>query len=81
MDHLAQQGVRLVGIDTPSVDPADSKELLAHQALYRNSMAVLEGLVLSQVPAGLYHLLALPLNLARADASPVRAVLFEGTFD
>ena len=81
VDDLAQQGVVLVGIDTPSVDPADSKQLLAHQALYRNSLAVLEGLVLRHVPEGLYHLLALPLRLAQADASPVRAVLFEGTFD
>jgi len=72
---LAERGVRLVGIDTPSVDPADSKDLPSHQALYRHDFAVLEGIDLNQVSAGLYTLIALPLVLEDADASPVRAIL------
>jgi arylformamidase len=72
---LARRGVRLVGIDTPSVDPADSKDLPSHQALYRHDFAVLEGIDLNQVPAGPYTLIALPLSLVDADASPVRAIL------
>ena len=75
IDWLSGLGVRLVGIDTPSVDPSDSKDLLSHQALYRNDMAVLEGIVLSKVPDGIYNLIALPLNIKDADASPVRAIL------
>ncbi|HLT29026.1 MAG TPA: cyclase family protein [Myxococcaceae bacterium] len=73
--HLADRGVRLVGIDTPSVDPADSKALESHQALHARGVAVLEGLVLSHVLPGNYFLVAPPLKLVGADASPVRAVL------
>lgn len=75
VDALAGQGVRLIGIDTPSVDPMDSKELPAHQAFLRHDMAILEGLLLRDVPEGLYELIALPLPLEGFDASPVRAVL------
>jgi len=72
---LGERGVLLVGMDTPSVDPFDSKELLAHHALARGGVAILEGLVLDGVPEGVYELIALPLKLAGLDASPVRAVL------
>lgn len=72
---LRERGVRLVGIDTPSVDPAESKDLPTHQACLRHDMAVLEGLVLSGVPDGLYELIALPLKLTGFDGSPVRAIL------
>jgi arylformamidase len=75
VDHLHSQGVRLVGIDTPSVDLFDSKDLPAHQRFLADDMAILEGLVLRDVPEGLYELIALPLKLAGFDASPVRAVL------
>ncbi len=72
---LGERGVRLAGIDTPSVDPADSKSLAAHHTLLRLDMRVLENLVLDEVPEGDYELIALPLKLAGACASPVRAVL------
>jgi len=72
---LASLGVTLVGIDTPSVDPADSKTLDSHQQLLRHDMRVLENLVLDDVPPGDYELIALPLKLTGADASPVRAIL------
>jgi arylformamidase len=72
---LAGQGVVTVGIDTPSVDPHDSKALESHQALYQHDVAVLEGLDLSEVPEGEYTLVALPLRLEGFDASPVRAIL------
>ncbi len=72
---LASLGITLVGIDSQSVDPADSKTLDAHQLLLRHDLRVLENLVLDDVPAGDYELIALPLKLATADASPVRAVL------
>jgi arylformamidase len=73
--RLHEQGVRLVGIDTPSMDLFDSKDLPSHQMLLRCDMAVLEGLALQDVPEGLYELIALPLRLVGFDASPVRAVL------
>jgi arylformamidase len=72
---LAEAGVILVGIDTPSVDPADSEGLPAHRAVRKHDMNILEGVVLSGVPAGLYELIALPLRLTAFDGSPVRAVL------
>jgi arylformamidase len=75
VDALYARGVRLIGIDTPSVDPFDSKALEAHQAFARNDMAILEGVVLDHVAEGEYELIALPLRLRGADASPVRAVL------
>lgn len=74
--QLAASGVKLVGLDTPSVDPATSKTLPAHQSLYENDLAVLEGLLLKGVPEGVYFLSALPLKIEGADASPVRAALF-----
>jgi arylformamidase len=75
VDHLHGFGVRLVGIDTPSVDPFDSRDLPAHRAFLRNDMAILEGLVLDGVPEGIFELIALPLKLVGFDASPVRAIL------
>ena len=75
VEALHRQGVRLIGIDTPSVDPFPSKELPAHQAFLRRDMAILEGLVLKDVPEGVYELIALPLKLVGFDASPVRAIL------
>ncbi len=68
-------GVRLIGLDTPSVDLCDDAELLSHQAIAARDMAILEGVVLSHVPDGVYVLAAFPLRLEGADASPVRAVL------
>ena len=75
IERLAGAGARLVGLDTPSVDLFDSKELPSHQACLRHDLAILEGLVLDRVPEGVYELIALPLKLAGFDASPVRAVL------
>lgn len=75
VDDLYHHGVRLIGIDTPSVDPFDSKALEAHHAFAWNDMAMLEGLVLDGVEEGEYELIALPLRIKDADASPVRAVL------
>ncbi|HEV8691512.1 MAG TPA: arylformamidase [Ideonella sp.] len=77
VEALAERGVQLVGIDTASVDPAASKELPTHQVLRRRGLRVLENLVLDDVPEGDYELIALPLKLITADASPVRAILRE----
>jgi arylformamidase len=74
---LATKNVALVGIDTPSVDPATSQDLPSHHQLLAHGLRVLENLVLDDVPEGDYELIALPLKLMRADASPVRAVLRE----
>lgn len=75
LEALGKSGVILVGIDTPSVDPFDSKQLPAHQTLLKYNMRNLEGLVLTSTLDGFYELIALPLPLMGFDASPVRAVL------
>ncbi|MCA8959234.1 MAG: cyclase family protein [Planctomycetes bacterium] len=72
---LHAQGVKLIGIDTPSVDLFDSKDLPAHLAFLQCDIAILEGIVLDDVDDGIYELIALPLKLDRFDASPVRAIL------
>ncbi|MDO9115018.1 MAG: arylformamidase [Polaromonas sp.] len=77
VEGLADLGVILIGIDTASIDPAASKTLDSHQAIRRRGLRVLENLVLDDVPEGDYELIALPLKLTTACASPVRAVLRE----
>jgi arylformamidase len=79
IEHLHGQGCVLVGLDTPSVDPFDSKALESHQALARTGLRNLEGLVLDRVKPGIYTLIALPLKIESADASPVRAILMMET--
>jgi arylformamidase len=75
VELLAAHGVKLVGVDTASVDPSTSKTLPAHMAFNRNGMIILENLLLDHVEQGDYELIALPLKLENLDASPVRAVL------
>ena len=75
VERLADLGVVLIGIDTASIDPAESKALPSHQVIRQRGLRVLENLVLDAVPEGDYELIALPLKLTTADASPVRAVL------
>jgi arylformamidase len=77
VQRLAELGVMLIGIDTASIDPADSKDLPSHQVICQRNLRVLENLLLDDVPEGDYELIALPLKLVTADASPVRAVLRE----
>ena len=75
VSFAGENGVKLLGIDTPSVDPFDSKSLEAHQQLLAYGIRNLEGLSLAHVEVGIYELIALPLKLVGYDASPVRAVL------
>jgi len=74
-DWLGAHGVRLIGTDAPSVDPADSKDLPAHKAFLRHGVIIVENLCLRDVPDGDYELIALPLRIAGNDAAPARVVL------
>lgn len=76
-EFLGKQGVQLVGMDSPSVDPMTSKTLDTHKMLARYGIVNLENLNLAQVSTGEYQLIALPLKLKGLDASPVRAVLID----
>lgn len=77
--RLRDLGVVLIGTDTPSLDPQTSKTMDAHHEVLRGDMRILEGLVLDDVEPGQYELIALPLAIEGADASPVRAILRELT--
>jgi arylformamidase len=75
VDVLADHGVRLIGIDTPSVDTADSKDLPSHARFLARDVAIIEGLVLRAVARGDYDFCGLPLRLEGFDGSPIRAAL------
>jgi arylformamidase len=76
IDKLAKSGVRLVGVDLPSVDQLDSKDLPVHHALLHSGIYILESLWLEAVWPGTYYLIALPIKIVGGDAAPVRAALF-----
>lgn len=73
---LQKNGVKLLGLDLPSMDEIDSKSLQNHHALARVGIAIMESLDLSEVAPGIYNLAALPLKIAGGDGAPVRAVLW-----
>ncbi|APC47844.1 arylformamidase [Virgibacillus halodenitrificans] len=73
--YMKKLGVKLVGVDTPSIDPVTSKDLAGHHALHENDIYILENVMLDHVEEGDYELVALPLPLKEADGSPVRAVI------
>ena len=75
IELLHKRGCVLIGLDVPSLDHQNSKDLDAHFAVDRTGMAILEGLVLDGIPDGDYELIALPLKIEGADGSPVRAIL------
>ena len=73
---LQKNGVKLLGLDLPSMDDIDSKSLRNHHALARAGIVIVESLDLSRVPPGIYNFAALPLKIAGADGAPMRAVLW-----
>jgi arylformamidase len=73
---LQKNGVKLLGLDLPSVDEIDSKSLQNHHALAHAGIAIIESLDLSNVAPGIYHLAALPLKIAGGDGAPLRAILW-----
>ena len=75
---LVGRGLRLLGVDAPSVDPRDSKTLPVHHMLFSGNAYILENLDLRRVPPGPYELIALPLKYMGLDAAPVRAALRDG---
>ncbi|GGP08309.1 arylformamidase [Oceanobacillus neutriphilus] len=73
--YMQSLGVKLAGVDTPSVDKVSSKDLTGHHALNNHDIYILENVMLDQVEEGDYELIALPLALEEGDGSPVRAVI------
>jgi arylformamidase len=73
--YLVSLGVRLVGVDYLSVEQFRSPHHHTHKTLLSNGVVIVEGLVLSEPPAGDYELCCLPMLLAGLDGAPARAVL------
>lgn len=73
---LADRGVIGVGIDSLGIERAQPNHE-THITLLGNDIPILEGLRLAHIKAGRYFLLAVPLNIAGAEAAPVRALLID----
>ena len=76
-ESLVERGIKLVGIDYLSIEKYDSPKHETHLALLSQGVVVLEGLNLTDVPAGKYELICLPLRLrnTKGDGAPARVVL------
>ncbi len=75
-EYLVWQGVKLIGVDYLSVAPyKNSRE--THRILLSHNVVVIEGLNLSEVPAGEYELVCLPVKLGGSDGAPARTVLID----
>lgn len=70
-------GMKLLGVDAPSVDQRESKSLAVHKMLFSGNAFILENLDLRRTPVGAYQLIALPVKMMSVDAAPVRAILVE----
>ena len=74
---LLGMGLKLLGVDAPSVDSRESKSLAVHKMLFSGNAFILENLDLRRVTPGAYDLMAFPVKVMALDAAPVRAVLLE----
>jgi arylformamidase len=70
-------GLRLLGVDAPSVDSKNSKSLAVHAMLFSGNAFILENLDLRRTPPGPYDIIAFPVKMMSMDAAPVRAILLE----
>ena len=77
--RLVEAGVKLVGIDSSSVDAPASPHLHVHQTLLEAETVIVENLVLDNVEPGNYWLVCLPLRLQGCDGAPARAILMDNT--
>src|SRR4029453_4376660 len=73
---LQKNGVKLLGLDLPSVDEIDSKSLQNHHPLAQAGIAIIQPLALRKVAPGIYQAAALPLKIAGGDGAPMRAILW-----
>ena len=74
---FASSGIKLLGNEGQTVGPEDAP-MHVHLILLRREVALLEGIVLTEVPEGRYFLSAAPLNLGGCDGAPCRAYLIKG---
>ncbi len=75
--HLLEAGVRLVGVDSSSIDAPESPDLPVHQTLLKAETVIIENLALDSIEPGNYWLVCLPLRLHGCDGAPARAILMD----
>ena len=73
---FAAGGIQLLGNEGQTVGPKNAP-MQVHRILLCREIALLEGIVLNEVPEGRYFLSAAPLNLGGADGAPCRACLID----
>ncbi len=73
-EELVRRGIRLIGIDGPSIKKKGVSDRV-HEVLLQANIVIIEGLYLKEVKSGTYTLICLPLPLSHIDGVPVRAVL------
>ena len=74
-DWIIENGIKLVGVESMTIEPADDYGFNVHKQLLSRNIIILEGLELEQVQAGRYMLYCLPLKIGGIDGAPVRAIL------
>lgn len=79
--RLVNRGIKLVGIDSPSVDAPASPDLPVHRALLEADVIIVENLALESIQPGPYWLACLPLKITGCDGAPARAVLADSKTD
>lgn len=75
--YLAEQKIKGVGIDALGIERGQP-DYITHKTLLSAGIFILEGLKLTDIAEGEYILIALPLKIRGAEASPTRAILLEG---
>lgn len=73
---LVDHNIKLIGVDYLGVAPFDDP-VPTHQALFEAGVIVVEGLNLSRIASGNYHLVCLPLKIEGCDGAPARAILID----
>ncbi len=76
-ERLVELGVKLVGIDYLSIEKFNFEQPTTHYALLGNNVVIVEGLNLTDVAAGEYELICLPMKIKNGDGGPARVVLRE----
>jgi arylformamidase len=78
VEFLYSRGAKLIGVDTPSIDDINAKDLVVHRQMIEYGIYWLENLDLSAIEPRAYFLVAAPMKLMETEAAPVRAILIHG---
>jgi len=73
--YLVGKGVKLVGIDSFSIEEFDSADHMAHKVLLGAGVVVVEMVNLKDVEPGEYEMFCIPLKIKKGDGAPTRVIL------